>query len=216
MIRLMMADDHEIFIRGLQLLLADEPGFSIVAVCHNGAAVREAVQQHDFDVLLLDVQMPDVKPGELLDDIRSHKPDARIIYLTMMRGTRFVHRLGKSGIQGYLLKSAPVEELVQAIKTVHEGGTYFSKEVDVSGAEELVQQTITIPGSRVDDILSKREVEVLRLICLEHNNTAIAEMLFLSINTVDTHRRNIMQKLGVNNTVGLVKFALQHGIIDHT
>lgn len=213
--RLILADDHEIFIRGLRLLLEDEPGFEIVTVCNSGGTVLEAIQQYDFDVLLLDVQMPDIKPEELLEHIRRHKPGARIIYLTMMRGTRFVHRLAKSGIQGYILKNAPVEELVQAIKTVHEGGTYYSKEVDISDSEELVQQTITMPGNRVPEILSKREIEVLKMICLEYSNTEIAEKLFLSINTVDTHRRNILEKLGVNNTVGLVKFALLHGIIDH-
>ncbi|MBL7729436.1 MAG: response regulator transcription factor [Dinghuibacter sp.] len=214
MIRLILADDHEIFIRGLAMLLADEPGFEVLATVNSATAVLEAIQQHDFDLLVLDVQMPDMKAEDLLVRVRELKPGSRIIYLTMMRGTRFLHRLLKSDIQGYMLKSAPVEELVKAINVVHAGGVYYSSEVDVSETEETVKQTITIPGNRVGEILSKREIEVLKLICLEYSNPEIAEKLFLSINTVDTHRRNILMKLGVNNTVGLVKFALQHGIID--
>ncbi len=134
--------------------------------------------------------------------------------LTLMRGTRFIHRLLKYDIQGYLLKSAPVEDLLQAIRTVAKGGTYYSKEIDISGKQDDPRHTVIIDNRKVDDILTRREQEVLSLICREFSNAEIAEKLFLSIGTVETHRKRIISKLGVNNTVGLVKFAVRHGLID--
>ena len=120
----------------------------------------------------------------------------------------------KYDIQGYVLKNAPAAELVEAIRTVHNGGTWFSPEIDITHDDgEEVKQTIIVGENKIEQILSKREVEILQWICKEYNNKEIAEKLFISINTVDAHRKNIYLKLGVNNMAGVVKFAIQHGII---
>ncbi len=142
------------------------------------------------------------------------QPDLKVIYLTLMRGTRYLHRLMKHNIQGYILKNTPIGELIEAIQKVQDGGTYFSKDINIGDDLADFRSTITIEDKRIDDILSKREVEVLKLICRELSNAEIAGKLYLSVSTVETHRKNLIAKLGVNNTVGLVKFALRHKLID--
>lgn len=214
MIRLIILDDHEIFSRGLKLLLEEETDIEVVSTVTSGSQLLEVSSKNDYDVLLLDVQVPDIEPEELLQQIRKHNPSARVIYLTMMRGTRYIHRLLKYNIEGYVLKDAPVEELVLAIRKVHHGGTYYTDAVNVVDAGEEVKQTIIINDNKIEQIISKREVEVLKLICQEYTNADIAKKLFLSVDTVNSHRKNIFLKLGVNNTAGMVKYALQHGLLD--
>ena len=132
----------------------------------------------------------------------------------MMRGTRYIHKLMKYGIQGYLLKNAGIEELKTALKAVANGGTYFSKQINITDAESDFRNTITIDDNLVGEVLSKREIEILKLICKEFSNAEIAKKLFLSVSTVETHRKNLIAKLGVNNTVGLVKFAIKNNLIE--
>jgi DNA-binding NarL/FixJ family response regulator len=151
---------------------------------------------------------------ELLIAIRALRPELKVIYLTLLRGTRYVHKLSRHNIQGYVLKNAALAELVTALHTVHGGGSYFSKDINIGDREEDFRSTITIEDKQIDEILSRRELEVLKLICREYSNAEIAEKLFLSVSTVETHRKNLIAKLGVNNTVGLVKFALKHKLID--
>jgi DNA-binding NarL/FixJ family response regulator len=121
---------------------------------------------------------------------------------------------GNYNIQGYILKSAPIEELIQAIKLVAAGGTFFTKDIDINAKTDDARNMLTIDSKKVDEILTKREQEILQLVCKEFSNAEIAEKLFLSIGTVETHRKRIIAKLGVNNTVGLVKFAVRHGLIN--
>jgi DNA-binding NarL/FixJ family response regulator len=131
----------------------------------------------------------------------------------MMRGTRYIHRLIKHQIQGYLLKNARPDELYTAIEKVQKGEQYFSKDIDIMGESDF-RSTITINDIKPGEILSKREIEILQLVCKEYSNSEIADKLFLSISTVETHRKNLIAKLGVSNTVGLVKFALKNKLIE--
>jgi two-component system response regulator NreC len=150
----------------------------------------------------------------LLKKIRQLKPAQKVVYLTLLRGTRYIHKLMKHSIQGYILKNAPLEELNAALIKIHNGESYFSKEINIGDTEDDFRSTITIDEKSITEILSRREQEVLKLICREYSNAEIAAQLFLSVSTVETHRKNLIAKLGVNNTVGLVKFALKHKIID--
>jgi two-component system response regulator NreC len=213
MIRVILVDDHDIFAKGLKLLLEEEQHIRVECVMNDAASLLKAIKTVPYDLLLLDVQLPDMDAEELLKQIRFINPDAKIIYLTMMRGTRYIHRLTKLDIQGYLLKNAPAQELIEAITAVYNGKTYFSKEISIADDGEEVKKTIIIGENKVEQILSKREIEVIKLICQEYSNKEIAEKLFVSINTVDTHRKNIYLKLGVNNVAGVVRFSLQHGLI---
>lgn len=213
MINLCIVDDHEMYLEGLALLLQKQPDIQVGATVGNGKSLLEKLSGSSFDILLLDVHLPDTNEEELLISIRKSIPHQKIIYLTLMRGTRFVHKLMRHNIQGYVLKNAPTDELVNAIREVSNGGTWFSKDIDII-ADEDFRSTLTLPERRANDILSKRETEILTLICKEFSNAEIAERLFLSVSTIETHRKNIIAKLGVNNTVGLVRFALRNKLIE--
>lgn len=213
MIKVYIIEDHEMYVEGLALLLKKQPDIAVAGTAANGSTLLQNLPQLDADILLLDVHLPDTGEEDLLKQIRGIKPGQKIIYLTLMRGTRYVHKLLRHNIQGYILKNAPFEELLAAIRTVYNGGTYFSKEIDVLSQDDF-RATLTVEETKVADILSKREIEILTLICKEFSNIEIAEKLFLSVSTIETHRKNIIARLGVNNTVGLVRFALKNKLIE--
>ena len=214
MIRVFITDDHEIYLEGLSLLLSKQDGIEVIGTATSGKQLLDQVRDLQTDILLLDVYLPDLGEEEILQQIRSMRPELRIIYLTLLRGTRYIHKLSKYNIQGYVLKNASLDELLQALRAVQGGGTYFSKDIHIGDRDEDFRNTITIEDKQIDEILSRRELEVLRLICKEFSNAEIADKLFLSVSTVETHRKNLIAKLGVNNTVGLVKFALRNNLID--
>jgi two-component system response regulator NreC len=215
MIRVFITDDHEIYLEGLALLLSKQEGIEVTGTATSGKELLGCVQKGlAADILLLDVYLPDMSEEEVVQQIRATHPDLRIIYLTLLRGTRYVHKLAKYNIQGYVLKNASLDELLGALRSVHDGGRYFSKDIHIGDRDEDFRNTITIEDRQIDEILSRRELEVLRLICKEYSNAEIAEKLFLSVSTVETHRKNLIAKLGVNNTVGLVKFALRNNLTD--
>lgn len=214
MIKVFVTDDHELYLEGLCLLLNRQEGVEVVGSSLTGAELLDMLPSIQADVLILDVHLPDMEEEELLKSIRHQKPSIKVLYLTMMRGTRYLHKLMKYGIQGYLLKNAGIEELRIALKAVAEGGTYFSKQINITDGDGDFRNTITIDDSLVGEVLSKREIEILKLICKEFSNAEIAKKLFLSVSTVETHRKNLIAKLGVNNTVGLVRFAIKNNLIE--
>lgn len=214
MLNVFVTDDHEMYVEGLVLLLDKQPGIRVIGYALTGESLLQQLKEQHPDVLLLDVHLPDINEEDLIKKIREIKPTLNIMYLTVMRGTRYIHKLLKYDVQGYLLKNAKTEELVQAIHAVGAGKKYFSPEINILDTDQDFRQTITIDDKKVTEILSPREIEILTLICKEYSNSEIAEKLFLSISTVETHRKNLIAKLGVNNTVGLVKFALKNKLIE--
>jgi DNA-binding NarL/FixJ family response regulator len=214
MIRVFITDDHEIYLEGLALLLSKQEGIEVIGTAASGKELLGLVPNMQADVLLLDVYLPDMGEEEILQQVRAMRPELRVIYLTLLRGTRYIHKLSKYNIQGYVLKNASLDELLTAIRTVRDGGSFFSKDIHIGDRDEDFRNTVTIEDKQIDEILSRRELEVLRLICKEYSNAEIADKLFLSVSTVETHRKNLIAKLGVNNTVGLVKFALRNNLTD--
>ena len=194
--------------------MGKQEGIEVVGTASSGKDLLSRVKDIQTDILLLDVYLPDIGEEELLQNIRAVRQDLKIIYLTLLRGTRYIHKLTRHNIQGYVLKNATLEELLSALDTVHNGSSYFSKDINIGDRDEDFRNTITIEDKQIDEILSRRELEVLKLICREYSNAEIADKLFLSVSTVETHRKNLIAKLGVNNTVGLVKFALRNKLID--
>ena len=213
MIKVFIVEDHEMYVEGLALLLKKQPDIDIAGTAPTGALLLQQLHGLEADILLLDVHLPDANEEELLKKIRAVRPAQKIIYLTLMRGTRYIHKLLRHNIQGYVLKNGPFEELLRTIRVVYNGGTYFSKEIDILSNNDF-RSTLTLEEKKVADILSRREIEILTLICKEFSNMEIADKLFLSVSTIETHRKNIIAKLGVNNTVGLVRFALKNKLID--
>lgn len=214
MIKVCLVDDHELLLRGLAMVIDTQTDFEVVQTCSSGQETIEfLLQKPDLDVLLLDVNLPDLEPDDLLSKIRKITPLLPIIYLTILRGSRIFHRLQKFTFQGYLLKDTSYDEVFKAIRIVNKGETYFSKsiELDFSKDQSIYENGYVNKNAGV--VLSKREKEVLELICQEYSSAQIAEKLFVSVSTVDTHRQNIMIKLGVNNTVGLVKYAISYKLL---
>lgn len=202
------------YLEGLSLLLQKQPAVEVTGTSLTANGLLDQLPQLSAqDILLLDVNLPDMEEEDLIQRIRELRPRQKVIYLTLMRGTRYVHKLLKYQVHGYVLKNASVDELVSAIIAVDAGKTWFSKEIDVMSDAEF-RNTLTIEDKKITEILSRREIEVLKLVCKECSNADIAQRLFLSVSTVETHRKNLIAKLGVQNTVGLVKFALRNNLID--
>ncbi len=212
MIRIYITEDQELYLEGLALLLKKQGNLAVIGTSRNGNDLLSKLPTTEIDILLLDVHLPDINEESLIKEIRDLHPTLKIIYLTMMRGTRNVHKLLKYDIQGYILKNAPLEELLNALQAVYYGGTYFTPEVDIRRGNDFIND-ISLEDKNVEEILSRREIEVLVLVCKEYSNIQIAEKLFLSVSTVETHRKNLIARLGVNNTVGLVKYALRNNLI---
>jgi DNA-binding NarL/FixJ family response regulator len=214
MTRVFITDDHEMYLEGLSLLLQKQDSLEVTGTSSTALQLLSSLPDlSPDDVLLLDVNLPDMEEEELIKQIRTLRPRQKVIYLTLIRGTRYVHKLLKYQVQGYILKNASVDELLNAISIVDGGGTYFSKEIDILSDGDF-RNTLTVEDKQVGEILSKREIEVLKLVCKEFSNVEIAQKLFLSVSTVETHRKNLIAKLGVQNTVGLVKFAIRNNLID--
>lgn len=214
-IKIILVDDQELLLKGMAAILNAQPDFEVVESVSNETRLIEIINSDErIDVLILDVNLNDNDPEILLQIIRSIRPQLPILYLTIMRGIRMFHRLEKYGIQGYILKDIAYNQLFEAIRVVNENGTYFSEDISLNFEKD---QSITEKSfvSVQKNILSPRELEILQLVCKEYSSADVAKRLFISTKTVDTHRQNLMIKLGVNNTVGLVKYAIKNNLIDN-
>ena len=207
MIKLAITDDQVIILKGLQKILADVPHISIVGVYNNGDDLLSGIEKEQPDVLLLDIQMPGKSGIELAGIITKQYPAIKIIALTNVDVLIQVKKTLQQGCLGYLFKDASPEVIVKAIETVYTGEQYLQ--------EELQRQLLMSLSSdqKSKQIITRREKEILQLIVDEHTNQEIANKLFLSLRTVENHRNNLLQKLDVKNTAGLVKVALQEGLI---
>jgi DNA-binding NarL/FixJ family response regulator len=206
MISLALTDDHVIILNGLQKILADVPNISITGIYNSGDELLEGLAKQQPDVLLLDIQMPGKSGIELAAIIAKNYKQIKIIALTNIDVLAQIKKILQLGVMGYLLKDASPETIVQAIETVYEGNQYIQ--------EELKQQLLNSLSSRNSrQIVTRREKEILQLIVDEFTNQEIADKLYLSLRTVENHRNNLLQKLEVKNTAGLVKVAIQDGLI---
>jgi two-component system, NarL family, response regulator NreC len=204
-IRIVLADNHVVVRSGLRLLLDGEAGLEVVAEAGDVEAARRYVRGHHPAVLVLDLNMPGASSLEAIPAIRAESPDTQIVVLAMQEEPAFArHALG-AGALGYVLKEAADDELVQAVRRAAVGETYMNPRLGARLASEP-------PPGRPDD-LSEREVDVLRLIALGHTNAEIAEQLFLSVRTVETHRAHIQQKLCLSSRAELVRYALEHRLV---
>src|SRR5882762_7654850 len=131
MIRVFITDDHEMYLEGLALLLGKQEDIEVIGTASSGKALLEQVKELQADILLLDVHLPDMAEEELLQNIRLLRPGLKVIYLTLLRGTRYVHKLTRHNIQGYVLKNATLDELLNALRTVNDGNSYFSKDINI-------------------------------------------------------------------------------------
>jgi two-component system, NarL family, response regulator NreC len=206
-IRIVLADDHAVVRSGLRLLLDGESGLEVVAEAGDLDSARRYVRSQHPDVLVLDLNMRGGSSLEAIPDIRAEAPQTQIVVLTMQQEPAFArHALGAGAI-GYVLKEAADDELAQAVRRAAAGESYLNPRLGARMASEPA------PAPAPPDDLSERELEVLGLIALGHTNAEIAERLYLSVRTVETHRAHIQQKLGLSSRAELVGYALRRGLV---
>lgn len=210
MIKIAIADDHQMFIDGLQSLLKGNKNMSITCTANNGDTLIQALEQSPVDVILMDVNMPVMDGIETTKQVKQKYPDTRVIMLTMFSSKDYIEKLLRAGANGYILKNTGKEELTTAIERVMQGESYFSKEVTERIMEGLQGKKKENNLHMVE--LTEREKDVLRLIVQELTSHEIADKLFISFHTVETHRKNLISKLQVKNIAGLVKYAVQNGL----
>lgn len=213
MIRIFIADDHRLVIDGLLLLLHEAEDMTCVGQAANGREALEMLGQTPADVLLLDLNMPEMDGLECCRIARERWPDMKVLALSMMREISLVKAMLRYGASGFILKNAGKDELFEAIRNVHAGKQAFSQEILDTLMETLAGKNTKAAGSSPFPTISRREKEILQLIVDEKTTSEIAEALFISFGTVETHRRNLLLKLHARNTAGLVKAALEYNLL---
>ena len=206
-ITVMLADDHKVVRSGLRMLLETEADFEVVAETGDIDETIRRIKGHKPDVLVLDLFMPGREPMDAIPDLIEASPGTSIVVLTMQDDVAYVRRAFQLGAVGYLIKDAADEDLITAIRTVTAGDTYLHPAVGARLAASVPQDDVADSG------LSEREIEVLRLIALGFTNREIAEKLFLSVRTVESHRAHIQEKLELTTRAELVRWALQKNLV---
>ena len=210
-IRILIADDHQIVRQGLKSLIEREPDMEVVGEAEDGQEIVDLTKKLVPHVVLMDVKMPDLNGIEATRQIMSELPDVKIIALSMYPDQRFVINMLKSGARGYLLKDCAFEELAQAIRIVMANKTYLCPMVTEVVVKNYLNSTPS-PTQSAFAILTAREREVMKLLVEGRRTGQIAEVLGISVKTVDTHRQQIIHKLGIRSLADLTKYAIREGI----
>jgi DNA-binding NarL/FixJ family response regulator len=216
--RILLADDHQILLQGLRGMLEKHPGYEVVGEAPNGRVAVEMARELKPDAVLMDVAMPDLNGIEATRQIVSELPGTKVIALSMHEDPLFVREMLRAGASGYLLKESAFDEVVRALRAVAANQAFFSPAVArvVAGAyldrAEGKEPGAESTGTRVFDVLSAREREVLQLIAEGNSTREIAKQLFVSVKTVEGHRRLIMQKTNIKSVAELTRYAVREGI----
>ncbi|BEQ14015.1 response regulator transcription factor [Desulfoferula mesophila] len=211
MIKVLLADDHGMVRAGLRSLIEETGDMEVVAEAADGRQAINLALTHPVDVAVIDISMPGTDGLEVINQLQAQRPELPILMLTMHEEEQYVVRSISSGAKGYITKRSAPEQLVTAIRQVHQGGMYLSQE-----ASELLALRVA-RGERGDsplDSLSNREVQVLRALALGQTNREIAESFHISVKTVDTYRFRLLKKLNLRNNADLSRFAIQHGLVE--
>lgn len=214
-INVFVVDDHQIFLDGIVSLLEDEPFIKITGTAHNGKQAIEKIKNTKTDVVLMDINMPEMDGIEATKQLKKINPDIKILMLTMHSEARFIKECLEIGAKGYVMKNISKDDLLKAIDTVNQDKSYL----DADSQEKLIS---SMSNSDEEDTrnydelaaqITQRELEILQLIALGLTSQDIATKLFISKNTVETHRKNMLAKLNVNNTAALLKIAYRKGLV---
>jgi DNA-binding NarL/FixJ family response regulator len=206
-IKIVLVDDHHIVLDGLESLLQQEPEFHVLASLHSGEEVLEMLKSQQPHILLTDFSLPGISGIDFVRQVRRLYPQIKIIVLSMHDEAHIIKSVLKEGVEGYLLKNIQHSELKSAIRHVSQGLPYVSPEVT-----RLLMDEMNRPKDE-PELLTERELDVLRLIAKECSNKEIADKLFISERTVETHRKNIFRKTKTSSLVGLIKFAYEHKMV---
>lgn len=209
-LKIAVADDHQIVIDGIVTMVQDDDRIKFVGSAHNGKEAIFLLQKKKVDVLLLDINMPGMDGMEALKEIRKTDKKTKIIALSMIGEMGIIQQMMNDGANGYVLKNEGKDALIKAIFSVYNGEHYFSEEI-----RDLANNKIQKDNSIIKfPLITRREKQILKCIVDEMTSSEIAEKLFISFNTVETHRKSLLLKLGVRNSVGLVKKAILMGLLE--
>lgn len=219
MIRLLLADDHKIIRDGIKSLLAEEPQIQVVGEAANGVELLDILTHTTAEVALIDINMPEMNGFDTAKRMKEQFPTVKVLALSMLDHENYINQMLDAGASGFLLKTAGRQELVHAICSVAGGTPYICSEIALSLLQKLRniqsgQRTSVENKEKTGSDLSKREIEVLQLIAQGYTNAEIAEQLFTSRRTIETHRQNLLEKTSSNNTATLIRYAISNGLID--
>ena len=214
-IRIHLADDHKVLIDGMRTLLNSISNFNVVGFSLKGTTLYEEVINNTTDILVLDINMPEKDGIEVLKEFAKKSFPCKVIVLSSYDDIKIIQEVMKLGASGYLTKQCAGENIVEAIQVVNKGEEYFCSQVREKIFSSAAQKNPKLNKIKVnpDHLLTVRETEIITLIALEYSGKEISEQLFISTNTVETHRKNIMKKLQAKSTISLVKFALRNNLI---
>ncbi len=213
-IRVMLCDDHTILREGIRLLLNSQPDIEVVAEAVDGREAVEKARAVKPDVILMDIAMPFLNGLEATKQIRRDNPNARVLVLTMYESDEYVAQMLEAGAAGYVLKKVAGSELVYALRAVNQGEAFLYPSITKRLVEDYLRRVESGQERDTFDGVTDREREVLQLIAEGHTNKEIADLLNLSVRTVQNHRAHIMEKLGMHDRGELIKYAIQKGIIE--
>ena len=205
-IKIVLVDDHQIVLDGLKSLLDADDAFEVLAAVNTGEQALITLEKNQPHILLSDFSLPGINGLELSTIVKEKYPSVKRVLLSMHDEAHLIRQIMKTGVDGYLLKSIQQVELKQALHQIYSGLPYVSPEITKMILTDL-------SGDKKEELLTERELEILKLIVKEYSNKAIAEKLFISERTVETHRKNIFRKTNTGSLVGLVKFAFGHNLV---
>lgn len=209
-ISLAIIDDHQVVVDGLKAMLAGSNDLEVVFTTTSAEELIKFVKTNPVDVILMDIQMPGMSGIDLCKAVIKENYSCKVIAFSSFDDTFYVHSIVRNGASGYILKNAPKEVVEKAVRTVAESGEF----IDDNIKKQLLQEAASGQKRPVNEIpLTKREKEILKLVVDEHTNQEIADKLFISLRTVESHRLNLTQKLGVKNAAGLIKEAIKRGLV---
>lgn len=211
--KVLLVDDHQLIIDGLRGFISTEPSYKIIGEAQNGNEAIQLVSLFNPDVILMDIEMPELSGIQASQEIKKSHPNCKIIIISMHKEKELIKKLISYNIDGYLLKNSSQIEVLGAVKKVLNGETYFSSDVNESLNQKVEEGANTKSDLVIFSQLTEREIEILKLVALGKTNKEMGEALFISHRTVDTHRTNLMKKLEINNVAGLIRYAFKNGLI---
>ena len=212
-IKVLLAEDHTIVRKGLRYILNTDSGIEVIGEAENGREALKMVEQLHPDVVLMDISMPSLNGLVATRKIKKQFPEIKVLILTMHETEEYIFQILRAGASGYMVKKAATTELISAIQAVHRGDSFLSPSISMKVIEKYIRKAELVFGDDSLNKLTDREREVLQLIAEGYSNREIAELLFISVKTVETHRTHLMNKLDIHNTVELTKYAIRRGII---
>jgi len=213
-VKLMLVDDHKIVRQGIKKLLEEEPDLQVAGEAANGREAVKKATELKPDVILMDITLSNLNGLEATKQIKKVLPDVKVIMLTMHKNEEYVLQSFQAGASGYILKEGAVEELVSAIRSIHQDKSFLSPTISKTLIDAYLRKMETGKTETPFDLLTDREREVLQLIAEGYTNREVAKSLFISVKTVEAHRAHIMQKLNIHDIAKLVKYAIQKGLVD--